>query len=145
GTSPGRVTGHRAWFTPGLVAVLAAGAGSTVVLAGTDVAVVAHLREYDAVELTGLVFAAWGVGSIIGGLVYGGMDRHVSPYAMLLALGVLTIPVGLAPGPYPLLLTILPAAALCAPVIAATAEGVSRWVPEAARGEALGWHGSALQ
>lgn len=134
-----------AWFSPALLAVLAAAAGATVVLAGTDVAVVAHLREDGAVELTGLVFAAWGAGSMIGGLVYGGARRELSPLRLLLVLAVLTVPVGLAPGPYVLLLTILPAAALCAPVIAATAEGVSRLVPEEARGEALGWHGSALQ
>ena len=150
GTAPGEAgdAGERvaraAWFTPRLVAVLAVAAGATIVLAGTDVSVVAHLREHGAVELTGLVFVAWGAGSMIGGLVYGGVHRRVSPFLMLLVLALLTVPVGLAPGPATLLLTILPAAALCAPVIAATAEGVSRLVPEAARGEAMGWHGSAL-
>jgi predicted MFS family arabinose efflux permease len=134
-----------AWFGPRLVAVLGVAAGATVVLAGTDVAVVAHLREHGAVTMTGLIFVAWGAGSMVGGLVYGGMRRELSPFWMLLLLGLLTVPVGLAPGPYALMLTILPAAALCAPVIAATAEGVSRLVPEQARGEAMGWHGSALQ
>lgn len=134
-----------AWFGPGLVAVLAAGAGGTVVLAGTDVAVVAHLREHDAVKLTGLVFAAWGMGSMIGGFVYGALRRELSSFWLLLALAVLTVPVGLAGGPYMLVLTIIPAAALCAPVIASTAEGVSKLVPEQARGEAMGWYGSALQ
>jgi MFS family permease len=134
-----------AWFGPSLLAVLALAAGATVVLAGTDVAVVAHLREDGAVALTGLVFAAWGVGSMVGGLVYGSAHRELSPFWLLFALGLLTVPVGLAPGPAVLVLTILPAAALCAPVIAATAEGVSRLVPEGARGEAMGWHGSALQ
>lgn len=134
-----------AWFGPRLVAVLGVAVGATVVLAGTDVAVVAHLREHGAVTMTGLIFGAWGVGSMVGGLVYGGMHRELSPFWLLLLLGLLTVPVGLAPGPYALMLTILPAAALCAPVIAATAEGVSRLVPEQARGEAMGWHGSALQ
>jgi MFS family permease len=133
------------WFTPALTAILAVAAGATVVLAGTDVAVVALLREHDAVRLTGLVFAGWGIGSMAGGLIYGGLRREVSPFGMLFALALLTVPVGLAPGPLMLMLTIVPAALLCAPVIAATAEGVSRLVPEAARGEAMGWHGSALQ
>jgi predicted MFS family arabinose efflux permease len=134
-----------AWFGPALVSVLGATAGAALVLTGTDVAIVAHLREDGAVALTGMIFAAWGTGSIVGGLVYGGVHRELSPFWLLLALGVLTVPVGLVPGPYLLVLTILPAAAMCAPVIAATAEGVSRLVPEEARGEAMGWHGSALQ
>jgi MFS family permease len=152
GSGPGAVVepspeaaGRRAWFTPSMAALLAVAAGAAVVLTGTDVAVVAHLREHGAVALTGLVFVAWGIGSVAGGLVYGGLHRQVSPFLLLLGLAVLTVPVGVAPGPGWLLLTILPAAALCAPVIAATAEGVSGLVPERARGEAMGWHGSSLQ
>lgn len=136
--------GRRAWFSPSLVLVLAASAAATVVLAGTDVSVVAHLRDDDAVGLTGLVFAAWAVGSTAGALVYGAIDRPVPPLLLLAGLGLLTIPVGLAPGPVGLTLAIIPAGALCAPVISATAEAVSRLVPEHARGEAMGWHGSAL-
>ena len=43
-----------------------------------------------------------------------------------------------------LAVAILPAGALCAPVITATAEEVTRRVPERVRGEAMGWHGSAM-
>jgi hypothetical protein len=133
------------WFSPALIAVLAAAIGATVVLAGTDVAIVGHLRESGEVQLTGLIFVAWGIGSMPGGLVYGALPRELSPFLLLLALAVLTVPVGLAPGPLSLMLTILPAAALCAPVITSTIEAVSRLVPEQVRGEAMGWHGSALQ
>ena len=133
------------WFSPALIAVLAATAGGTVVLSGTDVAIVAHLRESGNVQLTGLIFVAWGTGSILGGLVYGGLHRRLSPFGLLLGLAVLTVPVGLAHGPLILMLTILPAAALCAPVITSTIEAVARMVPEQVRGEAMGWHGSALQ
>ncbi len=135
---------RRGWFSPALAAVLAATAAATVVLAGTDVGVVAHLRADGAVELTGLVFAAWAVGSSAGALVYGALQRPVSPLLLLLALAVLTVPVGLAPTPVLLALAIIPAGALCAPVITATAEAVARMVPEDVRGEAMGWHGSAL-
>jgi len=141
---PGRGTGARSWFTPGMAAVLGAAAAGTVVLAGTDVGVVAHLRGQDAVQLTGVVFAAWAAGSIAGALVYGAMSRPVPPLVLLLGLAVLTIPVGLAPSPALLALAIVPAGALCAPVITATAEAVARMVPERVRGEAMGWHGSAL-
>jgi MFS family permease len=140
-----RASGRRpGWLQPGLLAVLGAAVGATVVLFGTDVGIVATLRAVDAAPLTGLVFAAWGVGSVAGGLVYGALPREVHPLWLLLGLAVLTAPVGLATTPWLLCLAILPAGALCAPVISATAQAVAAMVPEASRGEAMGWHGSAL-
>lgn len=132
------------WLSAQVVAVLAATGAATVVLSGTDVGIVAHLRSHGAIGLSGLVFVAWGLGSMVGGLIYGGMHRVVSPVALLLALAVLTVPVGLAPGPAALMLAVMPAGLLCAPVIVATADAISRLVPERFRGEALGWHGAAL-
>ncbi|HZI97766.1 MAG TPA: MFS transporter [Actinomycetales bacterium] len=132
------------WRTPALLAVLLAAAGATIVLAGTDVAVVAVLRATGDVELTGLVFAAWGVGSIAGALVYGAWPTSIHPLWLLLALGALTAPVGLATSPWLLALAILPAGALCAPTISATSEAIARLVPERVRGEAMGLQGSAL-
>jgi len=135
---------RKEWVTPSLLAVLVATAGATLVLHGTDLGVVAVLREADAVGLSWAVFAAWGAASIAGGLLYGGAAKGVHPLWLLLALGLLTVPVGLATSPWLLCLLILPAGALCAPVISSTAEAVARQVPEGSRGEAMGWHGSAL-
>lgn len=132
------------WFTAGLAAVLACGFVAVLVLAGTDVSLVAALTADDALAKSGVVFLAWGGGSLIGGLVYGALKRPIPPFVLLLGLSVLTLPVGLASTWWGLALAILPAAALCAPVLTATAEAVSRLVPEEARGEAMGWHSSAL-
>jgi MFS family permease len=132
------------WYTPGLLAVLASALAAGLVLAGTDVGLVASLREAGVLSLTGLVFVAWSGGSVIGGAIYGGMRRSIPPAVLLLGLALLTVPVGLAASPVLLAVTILPAAALCAPLISSTAEAVSRLVPERARGEAMGWHGSSL-
>jgi MFS family permease len=145
GATPGdtRAT-RREWMSPALLAVLAASVGATVVLYGTDIGVVAVLREADAIGLSGLVFFFWGIASITGGLVYGAAKRAVHPLWLLLALGLLTAPIGVADSPWLLCLAILPAGLLCAPVISATAEAVARLVPENSRGEAMGWHGSAL-
>lgn len=136
--------GRAHWYTPALLAVLAATLAGGLVLAGTDVALVAYLREAGALSLTGLVFLAWSAGSVLGGAVYGALHRTIPPAALLLVMAVLTVPVGLVPSPALLALTILPAAALCAPLLSSTAEAVSRLVPERARGEAMGWHGSAI-
>jgi MFS family permease len=131
-------------LTPALLSVLAATAGATVVLAGTDVSIVAALREGGDLGSTGVVMAIWAFASLLGGLVYGALHRGVPPAALLLSLGVLTAPVGLAPGSLWLCLAVIPAGMICAPVVTATAEAVANLVPEGVRGEAMGWHGSAL-
>jgi predicted MFS family arabinose efflux permease len=131
------------WSTP-LVVVLAAGAAATVVLAGTDVAIVAFAREHRQLGLTSAVFVAWSVGSIAGALVYGALPRKVPPLWLLAALGALTVPVGLAGDTRWLLLTILPAAAVCAPIITATSDAVAGLVEDDVLGEATGWHGAAM-
>ena len=131
-------------LTPSLVAVLAATAGATVVLAGTDVSIVAALREAGNLGSTGVVMAAWAFASLLGGLVYGALRRGVLPPALLLSLGLLTAPVGLAPGSLWLCLAVVPAGLICAPVVTATAEAIADLVPDQVRGEAMGWHGSAL-
>ncbi len=141
---PAAPTRGRVPLSGQLVAVLAATAAATIVLAGTDVSIVAHLREDDALGQTGLVVGAWCAASLVGGLVYGAVPRALPALVLLLGLAALTAPVGLAPGPLWLCLAVLPAGALCAPVITATSEAIVRMVPEQVRGEAMGWHGSAL-
>lgn len=131
-------------LTPALLAVLAAAAGATVVLAGTDVSIIASLRATGQLGWTGLVASVWAFASLLGGVVYGLVSRSLPPFWLLLGLGLLTIPVGLAHGPLALSLAMVPAGFLCAPVITATAEVLTALVPEAVRGEAMGWHGSAL-
>ena len=145
GTPSGPATAHRRVpVTAALVAVLAATAAATVVLAGTDVSIIASLRESGQIGWTALVATVWAFGSLLGGLVYGALSRSLPPFWLLLGLGALTAPVGVARGPLALGLAMVVAGFLCAPVITATAEVVTALVPEVVRGEAMGWHGSAL-
>ncbi|MER7281848.1 MFS transporter [Dactylosporangium sp. NPDC000244] len=136
---------RRDWLTPRFVAVLAAAAATTMVLAGTDLGIVAMLRGAGQVGLVGALLAAWAVYSLVGGFIYGALPRAVPLVALLGALALCTIPAGLVGSAWPLLfLTLLPAGALCAPTLTATVDLVSRLVPASARGEAMGWHGSSL-
>jgi MFS family permease len=136
---------RRSWLTPRLVAVLIVGAGTVFVLAGTEVTIVAQLRENGEIGWTGLVVAVWSVASAVGGLVYGAMSRSIRQVTLMMWLGALTVPVGLAGGEWWVLaIAILPAAAVCAPTIAATGEEVSRLAPVAVRGEATGMQSSAF-
>jgi MFS family permease len=140
---PSRV-GGRSWVTPGVLAVFAAAAASTIVLAGTDVTIVAALRDMGQTTSIGWVLSLWGAGSLVGGLVYGAWHRSISPFWLLGGLSATTIPVAWAwnlPA-FAVLVTIC--GILCAPTITATVDTLSRGVPESSRGEAMGWHGSAM-
>ncbi len=136
---------RRTWLKPRLIGVLAITSATTLVLSGTDVAVVAMLRSTGEIEWTGAVLGIWAACSLVGGFAYGTVRNGLSPITLFAPMALLTIPVGLGGDHWWLLaLLILPAGALCAPTITATADAVSRMTPAAARGEAMGWHNSAL-
>jgi MFS family permease len=147
GTGRHRATGRRvrqAWFTPALLAVFVSGAGAALVLAGSEVAVVAQLRHLGHLPFTGAVFVVWGITSMLGGFVYGALHREISPPIVLLGLGLLTLPIGLAGGPVTVALLIGVAGLFCAPALTATSTALTKLVPEQYRGEALGWQGTAM-
>jgi MFS family permease len=136
---------RRQWLTPRLLAVLLVCGGAVFALAGTEIAIVAQLREVGELSWTGLVVAGWAAWSAIGGLVYGALTRSFRPTTLMTWLGALTIPIGLAGEHWwVLLLAVLPAGLLCAPTLAASAEQVSRLAPAAVRGEAMGLQSSAM-
>ncbi|MFR9779831.1 MFS transporter [Micromonospora sp. MS34] len=142
---PHRKVPRREWLTPRLLAVLTVSLAATLVLGGTDVAVVAVLRAGGEVGWTGAVLAAWAVASLVGGFAYGAVTRSFAPLVLMAALSLTTIPVGLGGAHWWLLcLALVPAGALCAPTIASTSDAVSRLAPAGVRGEAMGLHGSAV-
>ena len=141
---PGERLPRSAWFRPRFLAVCAAAAATTIVLSGSDIAIVAALREFGQIALIGPVLAIWGLGSMMGGLVYGALHRSIPAFLLLGGLSLATIPIALAPSVWPLAALALLAGVLVAPTITATVDQVSRVVPEAARGEAIGWHGSFM-
>jgi len=143
-SGPSGTVSRRAWFRPQFLAMCAAAAASTIVLSGCDIAFVAALRGFDKVSLLGPVLAIWGFGSVVGGLVYGMLHRSISAFLLLGGLSLATIPIALAPSAWPLALLGFVAGLLCAPTITATVDQLSRVVPDAARGEAMGWHGSSM-
>jgi MFS family permease len=135
---------RRDWFTPTLGVILGVSGAATIVLSATDVSIVAVLDDAGRVGFAGFVIVLWSLGSLVGVAVYGALHRSVSPLWLLFALAVLTLPAALAHSVLWLAVALFVAGALCAPTIAATTEAVARLTPERARGEAMGWHGSAL-
>jgi MFS family permease len=134
----------RSWFGPAVLALLVGGVTSTVVFAGTDLSAVAILNDVGRASSIGWVLALWAVGSLIGGLVYGNVQRPLNPFLLLVALGALTMLPALSTGALSLGLLLLVAGLLGQPVITGTVERLTDQVPESARGEAMGWHSTAM-
>ncbi|MEV0344594.1 MFS transporter [Nonomuraea sp. NPDC050680] len=136
---------RRQWLTPAFVALLGTVAAATFVLTATELALVGTMKHAGQTPWIGLAVAIWCLYSLVGGFVYGGLSRGVSPLALIAGMGLLTVLASLAGGDWWwLMLALLPAGVLCAPSLSSTVDTVSRWVPAGARGEAMGFHGTAL-
>lgn len=132
------------WVTPRFLAVCLVGFAAVVVLSGSDVSFVAAARHFDASAQLGLVLAVWGLGSVLGGLVYGAMTSPPPMFALLVLLALTTAPIGFAHGVLGLCVWGFVAGLFCAPTMTASVDALTRVVPERVRGEAMGWHGSFL-
>lgn len=133
------------WLRGRIVGVLVVCVGATVCLGGMEVSAIASLEHIGKQSWLGAVFFAMCAASIVGGLVYGGVKRVPSVLVLLALMAALEIPVGLGDGNVLLLcLLLVPMNLMCAPLIAASGETISRLAPPTARGLALGLQGSAF-
>lgn len=135
---------RREWLGPGMIAVLVMAFGATMLLSGTDLAIVATLKAAGQVSWAAVVVAVYGMFSIAGGLVYGGLSRPLPTWLLLGLLGLATIPAGLARDWHWLCVAGACAGLLTAPALATVADAVSRLAPASVRGEATGLQSSAL-
>lgn len=135
----------RTWFTAGVAAVYLAAIATTITLSGTDLGIMAAMREFEETSSLGVVVALWCLGSLIGGLAYGVWHRPISSLWLLLGLGLVTAPMAWARDTVSLTAAAMVAGLLCAPTTTAMADELSRLVPEGNLGEAMGWHGSFMQ
>lgn len=132
------------WMSAPIGFLFLISAGATIALMATDLGIVAQLRELDQVSSVWIGYGMWGLASLVGGLVYGAWHTSIRPTYLLLALGLTTIPIGLASQVWSLGLWVIPAGLLCAPTITAAGEWIAKLVPERRRGEAMGWQGTAF-
>ncbi|MFC1437007.1 MFS transporter [Streptacidiphilus sp. N1-10] len=135
---------RREWLGPHMIAVLVMAFGTTVLLSGTELAVVATLRAAGQVSWAGLVVAVYGVSSVVGGLVYGTLSRPLPTWLLLAGLGLATVPAALAHSWPGLCAAGIGAGLLTAPTLSTVADAVSGLAPAAVRGEATGLQSSAL-
>ncbi|WP_033441962.1 MFS transporter [Saccharothrix sp. NRRL B-16314] len=136
---------RREWLDGRLLGVLISAGGATFVLSGVEVSVVAAMRELGLTSWTGALVVVMCVASLVGGFLYGGLNRVPPLWALMGVMGVLAIPIGLfAWSPWWLALALVPTNFLCAPTITATGEAITKYAPASARGVAMGLQGSAF-
>lgn len=134
----------RSWVTPSVIVILMLTLASTIVLEAEDLGIVAALRHSGHSSWIGWELALWGGGSAVGGILYGAAHRHPPVGWLVLGLGLSTALVAVAPNLFIFTVLLTISGFFCAPSITATVDELSRAVPESVRGEAIGWHGSAL-
>ncbi|WP_127504701.1 MFS transporter [Actinoplanes solisilvae] len=131
------------WLGRGMVAALTMAFGTTTLLSGVDLAIVATLREAGQISWAAVVVVVFGASSIAGGLIYGALTRPMPTWLLLGLLGLLTIPAGLAHDWLWLCVAVIGAGLLTAPTLSTVADAVSRLAPTGARGAATGLQSSA--
>jgi len=136
--------GLRSWLTPGVVVVLLVALTASLILTSEDLGSVAAMRALGHTGSLGWVMALWAAGSALGAIVYGALHRHPPAAVLLVLLGASTALVSLAPDRTWFTLLIVLSGLFCAPTITATVDNLAHLVPTRVRGEAMGWHGSAL-
>ncbi|MFB9238269.1 MFS transporter [Plantactinospora siamensis] len=134
---------RREWLGAPMVAVLTMIFGTTTLLGGVDLAIIASLREAHQLSWAAVVVAVFGLASVAGGLSYGAQSRPLPGWLLLGLLGLATVPVGLAHDWPWLGVAVVGAGLLTGPTLAAMAHTVSWLAPAGARGAATGLQSAA--
>jgi predicted MFS family arabinose efflux permease len=126
----------------GLPWYLAAGAALVLGFNATEIATVAFVSGREASAAAGVVLAVWSVGSLVGGLAFGGRvgsvdDRAVARSLLLIGIGVAVT--AAAPGRVGLAVLLFVGGMAVAPGLARLYGRVGTTAPEGAATEAFGW------
>ena len=126
----------------GLPWYLAAGAALVLGFNATEIAVVAFVSGREASAAAGIVLAVWSIGSLIGGLAFGGRAGRLDDAAVarsLLLIGAGVALTAAAPGPVVLAMLLFAGGMAVAPGLARLYGRVGATAPEGAATEAFGW------
>lgn len=145
-TSPGR-PGLGALRAPGLQVLVAVSALQVAAFAFIEVAIPATAQRAGQASLAGVLLAVWAGGSLVGGLVWGGVAGrrlgHLDPVVVYrgwcLVLGLGLLPVAATSVPLALLPLMVLAGVSIAPCSTVGAELVSQVTPHDVRTEAYAW------
>ncbi|HEX6343072.1 MFS transporter [Umezawaea sp.] len=132
--------------TSGLVSALVVATASVMSLVTIDMVIIAWARDLGRPAMAGVLTAVWGVGSVLGGLVVGGL-RGEPRFALrvgLMAAGVAALvpvlpPVTTPSSPWLIGGVLLVGGLAIAPAIAANNARIGGLAPDGRKAEAFGW------
>ncbi len=118
-------------------------------LVSIDILIIAWARDLGRPGMAGVLTAVWGIGSVVGGLIAGGLvgQARFTRRMLLMALGiaplVLVLPPVMDPSSVWLIGLVLGVGGMAiAPAIAANNQRISGLAPDDRKAEAFGWMGT---
>ncbi|MGW4720754.1 MFS transporter [Nocardia sp. NPDC004260] len=139
----GRVA-RRSWLQAGFVTACVGYAAATAVLCAEELSVITAMQDFHATQMTGLVLAVGAAGAVGGGYGYGAISRTISPYVLLVGLGIGVLLCALATGPVSLAIAVFAVSVLAGAIFPASTDRMNAAASEDALGEALGFHFSLM-
>ncbi|MFG1796472.1 MFS transporter [Nocardia sp. NPDC049149] len=147
GTATAVRTGRRRiahWLTPGLGAVFLSASTRAFLVYSTELSLIAGLQSAGQADYLTIVYAAWCVAAVAGGLGYGTVPRHPGLFTLIAALAMTTFPLGLATHWWVYLILLVPAGLFSAPPIASGSQRLSELAPDDSRGVISGLYDSSI-
>jgi predicted MFS family arabinose efflux permease len=136
----------RQWLHSRLILALLITVGALFTLLGTDLSVIAALREHGEASWTGIVIAMMAISSAVGGLVHGAVKRSLHQATLALLMSVLVIPAGMFEHPWWLFgIALIPMNLMVTPTVVASSEAISSLALPQVRGMALGLQDTATR
>ncbi|MEU2032542.1 MFS transporter [Nocardia amamiensis] len=135
---------RRTWLQPGFVAACVGYAAAAAVLCAQELIVITAMHDFHAKHAIGLVLAVGAAGAVAGGYGYGAISRTISPYVLLVGLGISMLPCAFASGPISLAIAVFIVGVLGGAVFPASTDRMHAVVSKDALGEALGFHFSLM-
>ncbi|MET9028604.1 MFS transporter [Nocardia sp. NPDC004168] len=135
---------RRSWLQTGFVTACVGYAAAAAVLCAEELSVITAMHDFHAKHAIGLVLAIGAAGAVAGGYGYGAISRTISPYVLLVGLGIGVSLCALAVGPVSLAIAVFAVGVLAGAVFPACTDRMSAAASEDALGEALGFHFSLM-
>jgi MFS family permease len=136
--------GVRSVLSAKLVVVFACLTAVGVMTSGSDVALLATLKSVGQTAWAGAVMAVCAASSLLGGLVYGGRKRGWAPAPVVMAVGLLMLPIGFWADWRWLLVAFIPVASLISPAFSALAQVAGTLTPSGSRAMVMSLFGTAV-
>ena len=133
-----------AWVNRFTVAILIGCLAAGYALGGIELTTVGAMREMGSTQAIGWVLAFSGLGSALGGTIYGALNRSVPMPALLTLMGLTAAATTLATSPLQAGLILLVGGLFVSPTLTASIDQLTNLTPPSRRGSVIGWQGSFL-